>query len=545
MPTVSEYRTKLDKAMLAGDQPAVEYFQSQIAKGEAMPMPDAQPTEVPQGGSLASPIAQGVTFGFADEIGGGLSAALAGLRGEDMGDTYTKSRDDYREAASQYEQRHPYVSLGTEIGSGMVLPGGVGKNLARGLMAGAAAGGLTAAGKNEGNEHVLSDVLAGAGLGAGGAGIAQGLAGLYRAIVPRISPRAAGRNYAEDVRALEQAGIPVTPAERLGQPGARAAEKQTAAYLASGEEVASRPNQLRSQIMARGGFDPEDVASGELSDSALHAAQDRLSDAYDRILTGHTVNLQDMDPALAAIERRFQTQMLKHEQKREVRRVLDSFRDEIANHQNVGPGGQITTNIAGEAYKRMSSNLGKTQRRLAKQTGENASLAPLYGDIKAALDDAFRASAPPALSRALRATDRQYAHYAFLRDVATDPENINNIANRVNQSNVDRDLKRLARAYQNVIVRSGGEGAAEASGNVVPPVLAMAKAAGARASAGSPQLPRLPGPLQPLARHMQGTGAFGYGQASGIAASNAMETGNDTKRKKQRRDRYAPGRSDY
>lgn len=520
--------------MQAGDNDAVEYFKGQIAKGEAMPAVEAP--SVPQGGSILSPIAQGLSMGWADEAGGALSGALAKMRGEDFTPAYEKTRDSYREAADQYAQRHPYISTATELGSGLLLPGGALKSLGRvgGLAAGALGGAITGAGKNENPDSLTTDVALGGGLGGAGGAVAQGLGGLYRAIVPRVAARARGPAFQADTRALEAAGIPVTAAERIGSPGARAAEKQTAAYLNTGEEVATRPNILRSQIMARGGFHPEDVAAGELSDKALSWAKTRFKLSYDNVLRNARVDLKDMDPALNTIEQRFFGQMLDHEQKAEVRNIIDSFRDQITHAQHAQGGGQGL--LSGEHYKTLRSQLGKRATQLARQEGPNSAYAPLYRDIQGALDDAFRTSARPGVAQRLRGIDNQYKHYAFLRDVAQDPDNINAIANRVNRSNVDPDLKALTRAYQNVIVRGGGQGAAEASGGLAPPVLSMAKALGARAAAGGGGSPfRLPGPLQRLT---EGKKSFAFGQGMGITGQQMAETGNDAKRKARRRKEY-------
>ena len=84
-------------------------------------------------------------------------------------------------------------------------------------------------------------------------------------------------------------------------------------------------------------------------------------------------------------------------------------------------------------------------------------------------------------------------------DVAT--PNIDAIARRIMSSSVDDDLKALVKAYQNVVIRSGGEGGGKATGNLMPPVLSMAKAVGAAR-------PNMPQSLDNLtARVPEGTGA--------------------------------------
>jgi hypothetical protein len=422
-----------------------------------------------------------------------------------------------------------------------VLPGAGARTLARGAMLGAGAGAATGAGKSEGTD-IGKDIAIGGALGGAGGAIGQGASGLYRAIFPRRMPRAQGRDYQDDVGRLRNSGIETTPGERLGNPAAVKAERQTQAYLGSGEELASRPNQLRGQIMARGGFASEDVASGELSDHAVARARDHFNREYDSVLQGTHVDLGDMDPRLAAIEQRFNRNLLDHEQKREVRQVLDSFRDEISRHQNVTGSGSLSTVVPGTDYKRMRSNLGKRARQLSKQSGPNATLAPIYRDIQTALDDAFRANAPTDVARRLSDIDSEYRHFAFLREVTQNPENVDQIANRIMQSSADDDLKALARAYQNVIVRGGGNAnVPDPSGSLMPPIMSMMRSAGASVSERAPNVPTI---LPP------GTKTGIWGQGSGIVGQRAAETGNEEKqrqkrRKKANRDRYKHDNEGY
>jgi hypothetical protein len=529
MPTVDEYRGMLNRAIEANDQPAVQYFQSQIGKAEAQPKPEAK--AVPQGGSILSPLTQGATFGFADEIGGGVRGLYDVVTGKGtFKEGYEKTRDDLRESASQYAERNPVTSFLTELIAGAALPGAGARTLARGAMLGAGAGAATGVGKNENPDNLGADVALGAGLGGAGGAAGQAASGLYRAIFPRRTPRAQGRDYQDDVGRLRSSGIDTTPGERLGNPAAVKAERQTQAYLGSGEELASRPNQLRSQIMARGGFDADDVNSGELSDQAVQRAKDRFNREYSSTLANTHVDLGDMDPRLAAVEQRFNRTLLDHEQKREVRQVLDSFRDEISRHQNVTGSGNISTVIPGEAYKRLRSDLGKESRRLAKQTGARASLAPIYRDIQGALDDAFRANAPTDIARRLSDLDSEYRHFAFLRDAAQNPHNIDQIANRIMQSSADDDLKALARAYQNVIVRGGGNASMpDPSGALMPPLMSMMRSGGAAITERMPDMPNM---LPP------GTKTSIWGQGSGMVGQKLAETGNDEKRKAKRRKKF-------
>jgi len=542
MPTVTEYRGKLQRAMQANDQPAVEYFRRQIAKGEAMPMPEEGTYDpetgkpIGQRGSIADPIAQGVSLGFADEIGGGLHGLYNIVTGNgSFGEGYKATRDDMRDKAEQYAERHPYVSTGAELVSGAALPLGAARTVARGIGLGIGAGAVTGAGKNEDPDAMLSDVVTGGALGGAGAGVLSAGHGLFRAVVPRRAGQATTRTHTDDLGRLEAAGVPVTPAERIGSRSGRTAEKQTAAYLGTGDELADRPAQIRRALMERGGFDPEDAAAGDLSHDAVRRAQANLGDEYDNILQGQHVDIADMDPALARVERDFNQQSMVHEQKAEARRILDDFRDSVTAYQYVDDAGNVLTTMPGPVYQRIRSNLGKRARQLADQTGPNASLSRIYTGMQRALDEAFEAGAAPDVAAALRETNRRYRHFAFARENVNNADNIGAMAGRIADSGVDPDVQQLFRGYKNVVGRVGGEGAAEASGQLVPPVLSMMKTAGTRVASARPNLPQ--GVDDLLEYVPAGTRSGAVGQAAGVWGVPATASSEQRERNRRRRTR--------
>lgn len=106
-------------------------------------------------------IAQGPLFGFADEIGGAVGAALGAGQGETLGERYRNNRDMLRGGASKFEDEHPVLSTIGQVGASLPL-GAVG--LAARVLP--AARGMVGAARNAG--------IAGAGTGAvGGAGTAE------------------------------------------------------------------------------------------------------------------------------------------------------------------------------------------------------------------------------------------------------------------------------------------------------------------------------------------------------------------------------------
>ena len=171
--------------------------------------------------------AQGLTFGFADEITGGLESLISDK-------TYQQARDESRLAYEQARQANPTAFLGGEIAGAvapMFLTGGgsaIGQGIARtGLIGGKAAttvaglagqgalqGGLQAIGENENLSNLPSDVAMGAGIG-GLTGGAFGGAGRAVSKIGDVIPSGqAIRKKAEDViggfaTGLDERGIDV------------------------------------------------------------------------------------------------------------------------------------------------------------------------------------------------------------------------------------------------------------------------------------------------------------------------------------------------
>lgn len=129
--------------------------------------------------------AQGLTFGFADELQAGAEAALGDA---DYNKRVQEIRDQYKAAAEE----NPITYHGADFLSGFALPigviGGVGKgakgaltlaNLGRSAASGAAIGGLAAAGTSEKSAtqdtgELAKDVALGAGVGAVAAPVMEG-----------------------------------------------------------------------------------------------------------------------------------------------------------------------------------------------------------------------------------------------------------------------------------------------------------------------------------------------------------------------------------
>ena len=117
---------------------------------------------------------QGLTFGFGDEIYGGIKSVFGG-------EDYEVARDRYRDRLDELQESNPIASTVGSIGGSMLLPGGAAVGAGRALGAtsklgqlgrlaaiGAAEGGVAAVGESEKEGmDALTDAPGGAVLGAG------------------------------------------------------------------------------------------------------------------------------------------------------------------------------------------------------------------------------------------------------------------------------------------------------------------------------------------------------------------------------------------
>lgn len=121
---------------------------------------------------------QGLTLGFADELGGGLQAAAQKLQGSEtpLLDLYVQHRDKLRQDLERARKAHPYITGGAQfLGSipTVLATGGAG------LGSAALAGGAMAAGESNADltkgevMPLVKDTATGAVIGAGTAGLAE------------------------------------------------------------------------------------------------------------------------------------------------------------------------------------------------------------------------------------------------------------------------------------------------------------------------------------------------------------------------------------
>lgn len=136
--------------------------------------------------SFAQGLTSTATFGFDDELAGGIKGAGALLSGNDPRPVYEQERDSYRNEKARAEEDNPLSNLAGSFVGGAILPGGaaagsarLGTAIARGATSGAIGGGVQGLGDARNLDQPLADSAFGAAKGAVfGGGVAAGLRGV-------------------------------------------------------------------------------------------------------------------------------------------------------------------------------------------------------------------------------------------------------------------------------------------------------------------------------------------------------------------------------
>lgn len=211
--TQQEYKAAIDKAMAAGDRQSAE----ELARMASYLYGDYTPPVESQFGRT---VAQGLFFGFGEELEAGLTAGLnaMGLREDDRG--YEEIRDELRGKLAEYKRQNPGTALTAELIGGIVpglLTGGVGlaagagrtgATLARTAGVGAGEGALASVGYSEREGlQSLVDAPGGAVAGAIASTALSGLgAGFKKYISEKLPQRSATMVQAELQRLAEGTG---------------------------------------------------------------------------------------------------------------------------------------------------------------------------------------------------------------------------------------------------------------------------------------------------------------------------------------------------
>ncbi|KAB0680077.1 hypothetical protein [Aureimonas leprariae] len=213
------------------------------------------------GGSTLLGALDGMSFGFADEIGAGISAGvdtgLNYLTGR-QGKTYEQHLTKLRGLQANAQENHPVANFAGQVGGSLALPGGAAKTLKGAVGQGIAAGAAYGAGSADGTaeDRVLGAVFGG-GAGAAGSvaartiGNAVARAGARRAIPTTEALEDASHALYDAADAASVVFQPKTVNKMVGNAKLAAGRldtnirPRTAGVVAEFEDKAGRPIGLR------------------------------------------------------------------------------------------------------------------------------------------------------------------------------------------------------------------------------------------------------------------------------------------------------------
>lgn len=357
--------------------------------------------------SLLDPFVQGATFGWADELRGGVQGGLAALQGRDFGTAYNQSVDQSRNALDFQRRENPVGSFAAEfagaIPTGALAGGqiaGRGATMGARMLTGAGVGvgqGLTyGAGASNADtlEGRVTDGAIGGLVGGGIGGLAPVVGTLARRAVSP-APASASRTAAANI--LKKEGVTLTAGQRTGSKKLQYMESELGGGAADAL-MERQAEEYTGAILKKIG-----VQSGRATPDVVDAAYDAIGQQFDNLaaatntpfdntlqnnLLQVAADYADTAGAPAPIVERM------------VNRLGDLAR---AN------GGRIT----GEIYQEVRSTLG----RLSKSADPSTRMA--LRDLQEALDDAIERNVSGAAKKAWQQVRRRYQNFLVVERAVT------------------------------------------------------------------------------------------------------------------------------
>jgi hypothetical protein len=456
----------LINAHKAGDTAAAKQLATALKASQMTPNTAVQgetPNTLKRVGTIADPLAQGLTFGFADELTAGLNAGIntvanqfgAGT-GDDFMTAYTQMRDIGRERNEGYTKENPKTAMAAEIAGGLLTGGAsaaktgvlkAGNKLKDIVKVGGTQGAVYGAGTSEADDlkGLLQDSAGGAVLGAGTAAVApaavKSLSGLLTSAGGGVKS-ASDKLYQKAVNTLQNAGVKMTTGQQTGGKNIKTLETTLDGSLFGGaisDTFDMQRNQVQQKLLKLAGFTDDDAAAGVLTPESLERAAKRFSQRYDKALDNKKISLasDEFIDNLADVEAKH-AELITVEQRKALNTIVNDFIDKAIK----GP-------ISGKEYQRLRSLMGKRQRQ---NTGSNNTTADLYGDLKNALDDAFIKA-----SGDTKQLNKEYAQYLqldklFTNNAAAKADRLPfaTLANLAEKSPGSKEWKDLTRAAYTV-----------------------------------------------------------------------------------------------
>jgi hypothetical protein len=223
---------------------------------------------------------------------------------------------------------------------------------------------------------------------------------------------------ARNIQILTDAGVPTTPAQRIGNPGASGVES-VLRYLPTSAgrsaEVADAQQRAVSRHILRGAGIDSEVASPQV----LEAAQRNFSRQYQNLERNIQIRadndfVNDLRAVAANYAQGFGS---------EARSSFDAKMRDLLNFARIGINGQNmigsapNARIPGRNYQVMRDQLESAAAGAERQGGADAAnFANAMRGMRDALDNVMERSAPPGVADAWRDVNQRYAAFSAIKD---------------------------------------------------------------------------------------------------------------------------------
>ena len=360
----------------------------------------------PEGGSVADPLAQGLSFGFSDEIAGALGAIPASFSLNDsfadklsgIPDAYRGIRDAARGNNDAFTERNPNTALSATLAGGLLSGGAglarttagtVGKQfVGRSAAAGAGSGALAGAGSSE------ADTVAGLAEDTAVGGLVGGVTGGAFSAAGQGLTQLAQR--ARSAEASVVPGMQLTPGQRYGSETLQRIEAGLESFPLTSGAVSKLKQNNQSAINAAAA---ESIGeSGDaLTSDVLALAHKNLGDKFNQLTQGRKIPVDDqLEATLENIGRDSAEGLFD----RDVGvKALSKFTDKLE-------GGHFTD----KDYQRISSQISKKMRSPSLEWEDKEVLM----GIKGAMDDAVERSLGPEDLAQFREVREQWRNLVML-----------------------------------------------------------------------------------------------------------------------------------
>ncbi len=248
---------------------------------------------------LGRSLAQGATFGWADEAEAAVRALLVRGEGEDYDTAYQRTRDRIRDDLDAFRDENPWTATAAEVGGAILVPGlGMARaagtfvargattmaRVRRGAAIGAAEGAVYGAGAAEEMADVPGDAALGAAMGGGVGGVVPLIAAGAGAVRSALRPSAGAdariaKAMARDGLSPGQVAQQLDEARQLGRPAmvadvnganVRRELEHVAQYPGAGADAIERAMAERNrEMLRRVSNDLAQMAGGVSGDDVL------------------------------------------------------------------------------------------------------------------------------------------------------------------------------------------------------------------------------------------------------------------------------------